>query len=134
MTLIEATTGALVAEQNIPTVPPITAGSTAQYVGGTGIRLYWHTVTVKKRRLIRGATYVTPLTYASFSTAGVLSPTVITNWITAATAYLTAVNGSGLLPVVLCRPSAKGLSDGTTGVISSVSASSKPCSLRSRRS
>jgi hypothetical protein len=132
--VVTVETGALTADQNIPVVPTITAGLLGNYVAGTGSRVYWHTVTIKNRRLIRGALFVAPMVAAAFGNNGALVPSTATAIQTAATAYIAAINAATLVPVVYSRPTRTLPSSGTVGNIVSATVSVKPCSVRSRRS
>jgi hypothetical protein len=132
--VITVETGALTAELNIPTPGTVQAGSVGNYAAGTGARIYWHTVTIKNRRLIRGATYVTPLVASAFGTNGAVLGTTANTITTAATAYIAAILAAGVFPSVYSRPPKTLPGSGLLGAISSASVSLKPASVRSRRS
>jgi hypothetical protein len=127
-------TGALTADQNIPVVPSITAGAVANYAAGTGARVYWHTTQIKNRRLIRGATFIAPLSATGFATNGAVVGTTASTIQTAAVAMISALSGSSLVPVVYARPPKTLPGSGLVGNIVNATVSTKPASLRSRRS
>lgn len=127
-------TGALVAEQNIPVVPAITAGLSASYPGGTGARVYWHTNQVKNRRLIRGATFIAPLIGTQYANNGALITSCATTIQAAAQAYIAAVTAATLVPVIYARPPKTLPGSGLVGNVVASSVGVKPASLRSRRS
>lgn len=132
--IIESTTGALVAIQNIPTVSVVTGNIGGSYVAGTGARMYWHTNQVRNRRMIRGATYMTPLQNGCFTTSGALQGSTTGPLMTAGNAYILACEAATLQAMVLCRPTTKNATDGTAAPIVACSVSSTPASLRTRRS
>lgn len=132
--VVDAQSGALTAEQNIPTVGNTTGVGATTYVAGTGARIYWHTVTIKNRRLIRGATYMTPLAGSAFSNSGALAGGTITQVQNAAQGYIAAITALTLVPQVYARSTKLKPDTGMLGAIAAASVSAKPCSVRSRRS
>jgi hypothetical protein len=133
-TIVEDSTGAIIGEDTIPVVSNVVGGSSTTYAGGTGARVYWHTPLVRNRRLVRGATYLTPVVGAGFTSTGYLASSYATTVQAAANAYIAAITAANGMPVVLCRPKKGMTTGGMSATISSATVSTKPCSLRSRRS
>lgn len=132
--IIDEASGGITSQQSIGTVGVTAGGAIGIYAAGTGARIYWHTNTVKGRRLIRGATYICPLDSGSYTNAGVISGSVSTLITGACNTYLNTLNTASITPVIYCRPHPKGATNGTHGSVTAVQVGSKVASLRSRRS
>jgi hypothetical protein len=132
--VVDEQSGALAMVQNIPTVSVQVGAASGNYAAGTGARLYWHTTTVKNRRLVRGATYLTPLQMGFLSSSGTVSPAIVSALTGAGTTYIGAITALTCIPGVWCRPKPKTAGNGLYAVISSASMQAKVASLRSRRS
>lgn len=132
--VVDEQTGALAMVQNIPTVSVRTGSSAANYAAGTGGRLYWHTTTVKNRRLVRGATFFTPITSGFMTAGGVITPAIVSALSGAGNTYIASISALTCVPMVWCRPKPKTAGNGLAAVISSASMQAKVASLRSRRS
>jgi hypothetical protein len=119
---------------SITSLPAAVVGAgSGTYASGTGARLNWRTSTIVGRRLIRGATFLAPLTGAAFTTGGSVAAATQTQINTGPANYLTAMAAAALEAVVWHRP-LKGLtSGGVVGVTFSGLCSAVPSSLRSRR-
>jgi hypothetical protein len=113
---------------------PMTGTGAGVYVAGCGARIYWHTSTIKNRRLIRGATYFTPVIGVQFNSSGVLQGTSAAAIAVAAQNYITAMTTAGLVAGVYSRASKPDPQGGLFAAITGVSVSNVPCSVRSRRS
>jgi hypothetical protein len=132
--VVDEQTGELAMVQNIPTVSVKTGSSGGNYAAGVGARLYWHTTTVKNRRLVRGATYLTPITSGFMTNSGTITPAIVTALIGAGNTYIAAISAATCTPQVWCRPKPKTAGNGLSAVISSCSMQATVASLRSRRS
>lgn len=132
--VVDEQTGALAMVQNIPTVTSVAGTASSSYVAGTGARMYWHTVTVKNRRLVRGATYMTPLSSPQFTAQGTISPTITATLATAGATYIAAITTANCTPMVWCRPKPLSAGNGLAANIVACSVTTKAASLRSRRS
>lgn len=121
--------------QGVVSTPPGALGGTGTgvCVAGTGIRLYWHTSTVKGRRLVRGATYLTPLVNAAYSSTNGINTTAISTVQAAGMSYVNACTTGGLVAVVYCRPAKGATTGGVAAPITAATVGATPGSLRSRR-
>lgn len=129
-----ASSGLIVANGSGTTTPTaIISATSGTHTAGVGARANWRTNTIKGRRFIRGATFITPLVSAAYATDGSVSPTTAGTLRVAATGYLTALNTATLLPVIWARPTSKTATDGEVGGVISVTVSLVAASLRSRR-
>jgi hypothetical protein len=132
---VDIATAALVGLTNISSVPAAVVGTASQtYVAGTGIRGYWHTSTIKNRRLVRGATFFTPITSNDYTTAGLISTVSTSGTVTAMNAYTGNLGAAGLTQVIYSRPKPKGATNGSIADVIAATCSVTPSSLRSRRS
>jgi hypothetical protein len=132
-TVLDVPSGQVQASLGYTPVPALVTGTgVSGAAGGTGARGYWHTSTVLNRRIIRGATYFTPMTGA-YSTTNGLSSAVQTAVTNAMVAYINALTAQALLPVVYHRPAKGATVGGVAGIIGGASCSAQPGSLRSRR-
>jgi hypothetical protein len=132
--VFEESNGALLREDPIPGTPaPITGSTLTAYAAGVGARIYWHTSTVRLRRVVRGATFVTPMTTGAFTATGDLSSSTVTEVVNATTQYLGPVEAAGLVPIIYSRAKTSTSNDGIACAITAVTCSSTPASLRSRR-
>lgn len=102
------------------------------YAGGSGARVYWHTAVVRNRRVVRGATYVTPFVQVAYTTSGQLTTTVQAAVAAAGNALVSAFNALGASLVVWSRPTTVHPS-GATSPIVNASCGPQAGSLRSRR-
>lgn len=116
---------------SVPTTVPGSGG--VNFSAGTGGRVNWKTSTLRGRRLMRGTTYLVPLSSAAFTTTGGIGNTVANPISTAATAYLTALTTATLYGVVWHRPLKGQSSGGQTGILYAGLLSNTPSTLRSRR-
>ena len=72
--MLDVATGHLNSEVPMSSVPVAVVGTaTETYAAGTGIRGYWHTGTIRGTRLVRGATFFTPITSNDYTTGGLIS-------------------------------------------------------------
>jgi hypothetical protein len=104
------------------------------YASGTGARGYWHTGTVKGRRIIRGATYFTPLCSNAFGATGSTAVALQTQLSAAMLTYVTTLTAATLVPMVYSRPKKGATVGGVAAPITGTSCGPQPGSLRSRRS
>ena len=121
----------VVALSSVPATVPGTAGGS--YPGGVGGRLNWKTPSVHGRRYIRGCTFFTPMPAAEYTGSGALGSGVISDFNTAAAAYIAAMAAANLDPIIWHRPPKGTFSGGAVGLITAGIMSSTPASLRSRR-
>lgn len=105
----------------------------ASYPAGTGCRGYWHTATLKDRRVIRGATYFTPLSDNAYSVSGAVVAAAQTQFTAAMNAYLATLETNALTPVIYSRPAKGEETGGVAALITGASVGSQIGSLRSRR-
>jgi len=132
---VEESTGGLQAEVAITTVPGQIFGTTSfDYAAGVGARGYWHTNTVKGRRLVRGATFFVPLTASAFTSGGQVAGGTITTLIAAMGDYAGALVSGSLQGVIWSRPTPANPSGGLAAPIAAWSVSTVPAGLRTRRS
>jgi hypothetical protein len=133
--IYDVVSGLVAGSAGYSTVPAQVVGTgSGAAAGGTGARLYWHTITVHNRRLIRGATFLTPFVAAAYSTTDGLSGTTITTIQTAAATFLTSCGTANVIPVVYHRPLKGEVTGGVAAQITGASCTAQPGSLRSRRS
>lgn len=131
---LDIATEALTGVNTSFTDPGSVAGtSSAAYIAGVGARVNWRTSNIRHRRLVRGATHVTPITDTSYDTNGLLTSGVVTTVGTAAAAYVSAMAGDSLVPCVYSRPRPVSAGNGTVSDINSADTSVQPSWLRSRR-
>jgi hypothetical protein len=132
---IDPTTGAPIGVANLTSVPGAVFGSsTAHYAAGTGARIQWHTSQIHNRRLIRGATFLVPLTADAFTASGVLNATIQANYVTASAAVLAAMTAASLTLVVWHRPPKGSFTGGIGAVVTASSVLGEAAQLKSRRS
>lgn len=130
--VIEATTGALIREIAItPLLQVPGSGGVSFGPTATGAISSWHTGVVVGRKLLRGRTFLTPLTNTAYNSGGSLDATSAAALQVAGQAMIAA---AGQRFVVWHRNGpAAGSSDGQYATMSACSVSTKECVLRSRR-
>lgn len=101
------------------------------YAAAVGAVVNWRTGGIRNGRRIRGRTFIVPLVGGSFNAQGQLIQAVADSILTAATS-LSATSGTPDL-FVYARPSAAGLSDGTSSVVTGCNVPTLGAVLRSRR-
>ena len=83
------------------TPPAVTSWTgTGVYSGRTGACVSWHTSTVVGRRLVRGRTFIVPITASSYDSDGTLQNAGVAAWLAAAQALAT----SATPPLIYHRP------------------------------
>lgn len=102
-------------------------GTFAAYPAGTGARIRWLTGGIVGGRRVTGATFLTPMTAASYQDNGTLNDTMISTVSGAATTLL------GAMPIRVWHRNHSGSSDGSSWVIEGVNIPDRVTSLRSRR-
>lgn len=131
----EWTTGAIVGTVAMSSVPaPVAGSSSANYGAGLGAAINWKTAIVRRRRLMRGRTFMVPLAANAFNTAGEVATSVVGAFTTAAQLLIASLPDTGPHLVVWGRPTNHTTSDGVVGEINSAVCSAVPAGLRSRRS
>lgn len=132
---IDPVSGSPIGVTNLTSVPGAVFGSSAsKYAAGTGARIQWHTSQIHNRRIIRGATFLVPLTSDAFTPSGVLSSVIQSNYVTAAQAVLTAMTAASLTLVVHHRPAKGTFVGGIAAVVTATSVLGEAAQLKSRRS
>jgi hypothetical protein len=134
-TVLDVVTGQVQGSLGYTPVPALVTGTgTGNGPGGTGARVYWHTTTISGRRLVRGATYLTPFTTAAWGTTDGIAPTALGVIQAGASAFLAACVTANVLPVIYHRPAKGTFVGGLAAAITGASLTAQPGSLRSRRS
>lgn len=111
-------TAAPIGTVTITSVPAtVTGSSTSHWEAGTGVRINWKTTTVLNRRLIRGATFLIPLTIDAFNTFGEVDATIQANYQTAVSTYLAAMATASLAHVAWHRPKKGTFTGGVAGAV-----------------
>lgn len=128
---ISDTDGKLLNSYPITAGAPIVGGDAANYSQASGACITWNTAGIRRARRVRGRTYFVPLSSA-YDATGTLGTSALTNFRTAATAFLTAMNGASTPLVVFGRPT-PGTSDGASYVVLSGTVVDKAAVLTSRR-
>lgn len=133
--IYDETSGAVVPPLAGFAVPaPITGGGEGQHGAGLGVRLNWKTSQVLGRRLIKGATFLVPLSGLGFDGTGSVSSACQADVNTGAAAYLAAAVAAVCYPVIWHRPKKGTVVGGLTGIVVAGLASPVSSGLRSRRS
>lgn len=133
--IYDAATGVVQGPLPVSTPPAAIPGTgTGNYTAGAGARINWRTSTLVGRRLLRGATFVVPLSQNAYTSLGAISASFVTALGTGAATYLTAMTTAVLYPVVWHRPLKGTTVGGMTGTIFAGNVSTVPAGLRSRRS
>jgi hypothetical protein len=88
---------------------------------------------VHGRRLIKGATFLVPLTVDAFSAAGTLNAVQQASYATAAGTYLTAMTTAGLAHVVWHRPAKGTFVGGVAANVIGAGVNGTGAMLKSRR-
>lgn len=112
----------------------VTGTGSGGYAAGTGARVNWRTNTISGRRMLRGATYLVPMSSNAFTTTGGFVASTKTAVNSGAAAYIAAMVTAHLVPVVWHRPPAHTTTGGKTGPIVSGTIGNAASGLRSRRS
>jgi len=107
------------------------AGATDSYAAPVGAVVTWRTGLVRNSRLIRGRTFLVPMSRSAFEANGTLSSIFLTSANTAATNLRGQASDGDL--GVYSRPSAPGATDGVWAVVNSHSIPDMGAVLRSRR-
>lgn len=132
VSVIEATTGALVAE--IQVAPPaVVVGSGGASYGpiSSGASIYWHTTSVFNDRLLRGRTFLSPLIAGSYNASGAVSAIPLAAIKATADALVASASAD---MVVWHRPfPTKAAANGGYGSATGATVSDKASVLRSRR-
>lgn len=132
---LDEASGAIQGVGTIGTVPaPTTGTQLTAYAGGNGARLYWHTSTVKGRRLVRGATFITPMSAGQYTANGQLAASTCTTVVAAGMSYVNACTSAALQAVVYCRPKKGTFTGGMSAPIVAATCPTTVASIRSRRS
>lgn len=126
--LINDADGALTGAWTGGTGGTTSATGSGIYPAGTGAYVNWQTAGIVNSRRLKGRTFLAPLLGAVFTTSGQISTTTQTALQTAATALATSGN-----IVIWHRPSAPGLSNGASSVVTGALVPLQVTSLRSRR-
>lgn len=115
-------------------IPSNIAGSSSgSYGAGLGLRVNWKTNTISGRRMLKGASYLVPVSSGAFSGNGGVNSVIANQMTGAATTYINAMTTANLVPVIWHRPLVGETSGGIVGVITSGITSLTPSGLRSRR-
>lgn len=113
------------------TAPDVVVGQDADpYAAGVGMRVVWNTAGITRGRLVRGATYIVPLSADFYDTNGSIDGTLVSNMQTATDTLIAADSGSLR---VWSRPSTSGGSDGASHAITSATVVDAVSWLRTRR-
>lgn len=132
--VIDDNTAAVDGTVPISSVPATVFGSsTSHYAAGNGIRVNWTTSNVLNRRLIRGATFLVPLTVDAFLATGQVSSVISAGYVTALSTYLTAMGTANLIPVVHHRPKKGTFVGGVAAGITGFNIGPTGAMLKSRR-
>lgn len=119
----------------ITSVPSTMTGTgTGNYASGVGMRINWKTSTIHGRRMLRGTTYLLPLSQNSYTGTGALQSGVTSNVQGAINNYLTSMATALLNAVVWHRPPKGTQAGGVVGIITGGLPGSNVAGLRSRRS
>ena len=113
----------------LQTVPePVVGSSSGAYSATSGACITWRTATVVNNKLVRGRTFIVPLSGGSYQSDGTLATSTITTIRTAANALL---NSTDQTFVVWSRP--KDDAPGQTAVATMALVTDQAAVLRSRR-
>lgn len=130
--VIAQTTGEMTNVLSAASVPPIQPGGTpAPYSAASGAVITWRTAGVRNGRRVRGRTFLVPVANGVYENDGTISPTVLNETVTAATAMVAPA--AVLKQGVWARPTAPGATDGQWYPITTVSVPDMAAVLRSRR-
>jgi hypothetical protein len=136
--VIESTTGALVKVFSVTAPAAVVGTSTANYSAPNGAVISWSTAGIRRKRRIRGRTFLVPLASSSYGTDGNLGAGSRTTIQTAANALIDTTGDADM--VIFGRPTpadkANGipqLEDGTYSIVTSGNVPSMVAVLRSRR-
>lgn len=77
--------------------PTAVACAGAAYAAPAGALIQWTTTTVRRRRILRGRTFIVPLVSTSYTTSGNITGASVTTLQNAATALVTAFAGTLLV-------------------------------------
>lgn len=131
---VNAQTGAIVSLGGVTAgTGTVTAIGSGTHVAGMGARIYWKTSTIRNRRFVRGATFITPLISAAYDTTGAIAGGDTGTIETAAAAMINGLVAGGIIPVVWARPKTAFSGDGAVAPIIAWTVGTTPASLRSRR-
>lgn len=129
---IDDTTGNLVGTWSATGAGSQAGASSAPVAAGVGACIGWQTATIvsgtKGPRRLRGRTFIVPMGTGYYDTDGTLS----TNALTALADFGTALRAAGPL-AIWHRPTAPGLSNGTSGPVTGHRIRDKVAFLSSRR-
>jgi hypothetical protein len=119
----------------IVTALPATVNGTggSSFSAGTGGRINWKTSTLSGRRLLKGATFLVPLSATAFTSNGAVANGTVTAINTAVATYINAMTTATLYPVIWHRPKKGATVGGLTGIVTAGALSATPSGLRSRR-
>jgi hypothetical protein len=131
--IIEDSTGQMV--DVLSTTPPAStqgaAGATDSYAAAVGAVVTWRTGAVRNGRIVRGRTFMVPMSRSAFEPNGTLSSIFLTVANNAATALR---DGSGVGDLgVYARPTAPGAADGQWQFVTGHTIPDMGAVLRSRR-
>lgn len=130
----EAATGGLQQETASGVATAVEQGTaTGSYTAGVGARVFWHTVTIVNRRLVRGAWFCVPLIGSAFGSNGQLDGSKVPTITAAVQGYVNALVSAALVPVVWHRPTKLNPSGGLAAPIVTANVPFNAASLRSRR-
>lgn len=114
-----------------PAVVNGSVGGTVTYAAATGAVVSWYTSGIRRRRRVRGRTFLVPIGSSAFENNGTLSATFLANMNPAASTLMQSFSGASL--VIWGRPSTKGATDGVAFPVSSFRIPDMSAVLRSRR-
>ena len=106
-------------------------GATQTYSAATGAVVTWYTNGIRRRRRVRGRTFIVPVAGNAFDAQGTLSSVFLATMNPAADSLMQQFAGASL--VVWGRPSAKGATDGVAFPVASKNIPDMAAVLRSRR-
>ena len=134
--VLDAPSGRLTAVLPVTNTPPDVhgAGALQGYGGGLGARINWKTSVIVNHRVLRGATFLVPLTNGAYTGSGGLGGPSQTTIKQAADGLLAAGSVFGCALVVYHRPKKGTFTGGTLGPVVANTVPGVPASLRSRRS
>lgn len=129
--VVEDTTGALVTSFTTPATTSVQGTSNAVFSAAVGAVINWRTNGIRKRRRVRGRTFLVPLSAGAFADTGQMTSAAVATLTTAANALADQTTGIDLF--VYGRPTVTGAEDGVAYVVSSAQVPAMGAVLTSRR-
>lgn len=126
--LIDDTTGALSGAWSGGTGGATACTGAGNYFAGVGAYINWATAGIVNSRRLKGRTFICPLTVNQSDSNGTLLAAAVTTLTTASATLAT----SGHI-VIWHRPSAPGMANGTSSVVTAATVPDQVTSLRTRR-